>query len=206
MRADRMLLWTIDETAGVDAAWISATTGRLAADGRAAGLRPRPYWLTYRLETGDAWVTSRMIVDARWVDGMASLDLRNEAGHWTVDGVARPDLDGALDCDLAACPLTNTMPIRRHGLHERPGDVRFRMAFIEVPDLRVVVSHQRYTHVRAIQGGGAIVRYRSGSFESDLTVDADGFVVDYPQLGRRISPGPPVDGIRAAGPGSARPG
>lgn len=47
---------------------------------------------------------------------------------------------------------------------------------------------QRYTHVRTLTNGHAIVRYASGSFSSDLTIDADGFVVDYPQLGRRIEP------------------
>ena len=46
-----MLLWKIDETAGFDAAWASVSGGRLEADGRAAGLRPRPYWVEYRLET-----------------------------------------------------------------------------------------------------------------------------------------------------------
>jgi hypothetical protein len=28
-----------------------------------------------------------------------------------------------------------------------------------------------------------VVRYSSGDFESDLTIDADGFVVEYPKLG-----------------------
>jgi len=35
-------------------------------------------------------------------------------------------------------------------------------------------------------GGAALVQYRSGSFESELTIDAEGFVVDYPRLGRRL--------------------
>jgi hypothetical protein len=63
----------------------------------------------------------------------------------------------------------------------------------------------RYTHLRLTDDGGAVVRYRSGSFQSDLTVDQDGFVVVYPKLGRRVEPGPPAAGIRASGPGSARP-
>ena len=36
-----MLLWKIDETAGFDTAFASVSDGRLEADGRAAGLRPR---------------------------------------------------------------------------------------------------------------------------------------------------------------------
>ena len=204
--AEHLLIWSIDETAGIDTAWASLEGSRLEAEGVAAGQRPRPYSLTYRLKTDEAWATRRMTVDSRWTGGSASLDLRRVDGAWTVNGDARPDLDDALDCDLGACPLTNTMPVLRHRLHEITGDVTFLMAFIEVPDLRVLPSTQRYTHLETIPGGGALVRYRSGTFLSDLTMDAEGFVVTYPQLGRRVVPGPGDPGIRAAGPGSARPG
>ncbi len=200
-----MLLWTIHEMAGFDTAWASRTGGRLRADGRAAGLRPRPYWIEYRLETGDAYATTLMAVESRWEGGSGRLELRRQDDRWTVNGEDRPDLADALDCDLAACPLTNTMPILRHRLHRVAGEHEFLMAFIEVPSLRVVPSRQRYTHVRLIDGGEAVVRYASGSFQSDLVIDADGFVVEYPQLGRRVEVGELAEGIRADGPGSARP-
>lgn len=205
MDDERFLIWSIYETAGFDAAWASVFEGRLTAEGRAAGLRPRPYWVSYRLETTDEYVHRRMTVEARWQGGSASLDLRRQHGRWTVNGDDRPDLADALDCDLAACPLTNTMPILRHGLHRNPGDGEFLMAFIEVPSLRVVPSRQRYEHLRATDGGGATVRYSSGSFQSDLRIDADGFVVEYPQLGRRVEPADVPGEIRVRGPGSARP-
>jgi hypothetical protein len=36
------------------------------------------------------------------------------------------------------------------------------------------------------------VRFSSGSFVADLTVDGDGFVIDYPGLARRVAgDGPP---------------
>ena len=204
----RFLLWTIDETSGFDTAWAKIDDARLTAEGRVAALLPRPHWLTYRFASGDRYVTELMQVEARWDGGSAHLELRRGAGHdgrWSVNGEPRPDLDDALDCDLAGCPLTNTMPIRRHRFHHENGDREFLMAFIEVPSLRVVTSHQRYTHVGRLDSGDAIVRYRSGSFVSDLRVDADGFVVDYPQLGRRVEPTRPRAGVRAAGPGSIRP-
>ena len=202
-----MLLWTIDETAGFDTAWAMVADGRLRAEGRAAGLRPRPYWVEYRLETDEAYATGLMAVESRWEGGSARLELRRQDGRWTVNGEARPDLADALDCDLAACPLTNTMPILRHDLHRAAGEHDFLMAFIEVPSLRVVPSRQRYTHLRLLGSGGAVVRYASGSFQSNLVIDADGFVVEYPQLGRRVEPaGAFAEGIREDGPGSARPG
>ncbi|HEY7591495.1 MAG TPA: putative glycolipid-binding domain-containing protein [Candidatus Limnocylindrales bacterium] len=202
----RMLLWEIDATAGADSAWVSVEGDALTAEGRIAALLPHPFWLTYRLETAARFVTVAMDVEARWGDGSTSLVLRNEAGRWTANGTERADLAGAEDVDLAACPLTNVMPIRRYGLHREPGAHEFLMAFIEVPALRVVPNRQRYSHVRDLPDGGAVVRYESGSFRSDLTVDEEGFVEDYPQLGRRVTPRQAVDGIRAAGPGSSRPG
>jgi uncharacterized protein len=203
---ERMLVWAIDETAGFDSSWATINEARLAAAGRAVGLRPTPYWTTYRLETGEGFVTDRLRIESRWVGGGATLDLQRHGGVWTANGEPRPDLETALDCDLAACPLTNTMPVLRHDLLRLPGDHEFLMAFIEIPSLRVVPSRQRYTHLAAgTEADPAIVKYRSGSFESDLSFDTDGFVIDYPALGRRVRPGTETPGTRARGPGSVRP-
>jgi hypothetical protein len=185
----RLLVWQIDETAGFDSAWVRLDRTRLSAEGRATGQRPFPWWTTYALETDDDFVTARVRVEARWNGDAANLDLRRTGTGWTVNGEPRPDLAAALDCDLGACPLTNTMPVLRHGLLAGPGDHELLMAFIEVPHLTVVPNVQRYTHVRTDPGGGALVTYRSGSFRSDLTFDAEGFVTDYPQLGRRVPTG-----------------
>lgn len=188
-----MLLWGVAATAGYDAAWVHADDRRLRADGHAVAQHPRPYWIDYELDTGDGFVHRILRVTSRWEGGGgASLELsRSDDGRWTVNGDPRPDLADALDCDIAACPLTNAMPILRHGLHRGPGDVTFLMAFVEVPDLRVAAVEQRYVHLRATEDGGAVVGFRSGSFASDLTIDDAGFVVDYPQLGRRVPATPP---------------
>jgi hypothetical protein len=163
----RLLVWSIEATAGFDTAWAALDEGRLEAEGRAGGLLPSPYWISYRLLTASRFVTARVLVEARWEDGSAKLDLRRGRHGWTVNGASRPDLDEAVDCDLGACPLTNTMPIIRHDLHREAGDHEFLMAFIEVPGLRVVPSRQRYTHIRRA-AGAAVVRYSSGSFREKL--------------------------------------
>lgn len=183
----RFLAWQIDETSGFDSTWAEVDGRRLAVEGRAVGQVPLAYWIDYRLETGEDFVTARVRVEARWEQGSAGLDLRRDPGTgWAVNGEPRPDLAEALDCDLAGCPLTNTMPVLRHDLLREPGDLRLVMAFIEVPSLRVVPSRQRYTHLRTGDAGGAVIKYRSGAFESDIVFDADGFVLEYPQLGRRV--------------------
>jgi hypothetical protein len=185
----RFLAWEIDETAGFDSAWAEVRGRRLFAGGRIAAQLPVPFWADCSLETGEEFVTARMRVTTRWDGGSASLDLwRDSATGWSVNGEPRDDLAAALDCDLSGCPLTNTMPVLRHDLLREPGDHRFLMAFIELPGLRVLPSEQRYSQVRAGDPSRVVIKYRSGGFESDLVFDAQGFVLEYPQLGRRVLP------------------
>jgi PPOX class probable F420-dependent enzyme len=183
----RLYRWSIDATLGEDSAWVDIGRDGLIVDGHIVAGLPEPHTVEYELEVDGDLVTRTMTVRVRRASGASAIDLRNLAGRWVVDGVARPDLDGALDVDLAGCPLTNVMPIRRHDLVRREGSHELLMAFVEVPELRVIPDRQRYTHVRS-QADGAIVRYESGDFRSDLSVDAEGFVIDYPRLGRRTDP------------------
>lgn len=189
MSDGRLLVWSVTATAGFDAAWATLDGDRLIAEGEAVGQEIEGYTLRYRLETDGAWVTRRLTVESRTPDRTATLDLRRDDRVWTVDGAVRADLAEALDCDLAACPLTNTMPILRHDLHRTAGDQTFLMAFVEVPSLRVVASRQRYVTIRpGSPDAPAVVGYRSDGFESDLEIDEDGFVLSYPKLGRRAAP------------------
>jgi len=95
--------------------------------------------------------------------------------------------EGALDCDLALSPLTNTMPVLRHRLLSGGGPLEFLMAWVSVPDLRVYPSRQRYTFVRKTRTG-SIIRYESSSrdFVAELTFDEDGLCLDYPGIGRSV--------------------
>ncbi|MEU9043024.1 MULTISPECIES: putative glycolipid-binding domain-containing protein [unclassified Kitasatospora] len=181
--------WRVVESAGLETAWIDLGPTALTARGRVAAAEPAPYWLTYELETGEDFTTRRMHVTAHTSGAVRTLDLRREeaTGRWSVDGRQRPDLAGALDCDLGLSPLTNTPPVLRHALHRGPGEQSLLMAWIRVPDLAVVPSHQTYTHLRRHEDGGATVRYTSGDYHADLLLDPDGLVVDYPGLAHRIA-------------------
>jgi hypothetical protein len=178
-------VWQVVETAGFEAAWVTLDGLALRASGRAAGQLPEPYSLTYELATDDRAVTTRLEVTVAVAGGQRHLELSQHEGSWTVNGQARPDLAGALDCDLGYSPVTNTMPVIRHGLHRGPGAERLVMAFVQVPSLRVIASRQDYTHL-GLAAGAARVRYASGSFTSDLTIDADGLVIDYPAMAHRV--------------------
>ena len=188
-RRARLLVWNVAQTAGFDAAWVEVDDTRLRASGQLVGQNPVAYSARYELETENDFVTRRITVESGSERGRARLELVRDQGEWSVNGRLRPDLAGALDCDLAGCPLTNTMPILRHAFHRERGSHVFTVAFIQLPGLDVVAASQAYEYLRPLAGGDVLIRYRSGSFESDLTIDRDGFVVDYPKLGaRRVEP------------------
>ncbi len=159
--------------------------GRLTARGTQIGDDPDAYRLDYELTTGDRFVTKRLVVTAHRGDGEYKLELvRHDDGAWTANGEPMPEVQGALDCDLGLCPLTNTMPILRHGLLEPDAEARdLVMAWVAVPDLSVHRSEQRYEPVDR-----DTVRYvgKHRDFVGELTVDGDGFVLRYPELAERV--------------------
>ena len=169
------IAWAGDGQWTAEVCEIDLAQDGLTAAGTQLGADPHPYRATYELDARCDWITRRLQVR---VDG-ASLDLRHDGeGHWE----GRPDLDGALDCDLAYSPLTNLMPIRRHALHERAGAREFVMAWVSLPDLEVHLSPQRYEHVRP-----GLVRFDGEDFTAEIEVDASGLVLAYPQIARRVA-------------------
>ena len=133
------------------------------------------------------WITRRLEVEASGAGWRRSLTLEHDGhGRWTANGERIADVDGALDCDLAFSPLTNLMPVRRSGLHERTGSEDFVMAWVSVPDLRVHASPQRYEHVRP--ASCATSRSTATSRPSSSST-SDGLVVRYPRLAERVSAG-----------------
>jgi len=198
--ARRSIVWVKPDPIGAEFADVDISRGRLTATGTAVGSSPLGYRLDYKLETLAGYVTSGLTVVARGEGWQRKLDLRRlRTGRWTARTSARGKVDlpppggdmtavaGALDCDLAWSPLTNTMPVLRHGLLEAGGPVDFLMAWVSVPDLRVHPSGQRYTYVRR-SGKRSIVRYQSSSrdFVADLAFDQDGLCINYPGIGRSV--------------------
>ena len=193
-----VLTWTGTDDWRAEQAAVQLEEGRFSARGVQLGVLPLPYRLDYVLETGPNWRTRTLELAAAGDGWQRTLHLaRAEDGGWTAEatgagvvdlpapGGGTAALEEAMDCDLGLSPLTNTMPILRHRLHLTGGVVESTMAWVSVPDLGVHASRQRYEHLRRVPGG-ALVRFSSGEFSADLTVDAAGFVVDYPQLGRRV--------------------
>lgn len=197
----RAVIWAKPDPFGVEFAEIALHPNRLKAAGVAIGSTPLPYRLEYELETAAGFITTRLHLRVRGQGWGRELDLRRgELGEWIASArlegdevdLAPPDgslppLERALDCDLALSPLTNSMPILRHGLQSGGEFHDFQMAWVSVPDLTVRSSLQRYAFVSR-SDGLAVIRYesRDSDFQANLTVDAEGIVVDYPGIGRMV--------------------
>lgn len=194
-------VWAKERPFGAELADVRVGAGRLSATGGAIGTDPVPYRLGYQLSTVDRYVTERLVVRAQGQGWSRALALeRRTSGKWEcrTEAEGAPDLAapggdlaavaGALDCDLGLSPLTNSMPVLRHRLHEAGGPMDFLMAWVSVPDLAVHASRQRYTFVRQ-EPAARIVRFESldDAFVAEIGFDRHGVVLDYPGIARHVA-------------------
>ena len=198
----RAITWIKER--GAEFAEVSLGDTYLRAAGVAVGAAPLPYRLDYELDCVDGFVTRRLLVRTQGATWSRRLLLsRDPQGLWSIEASAegRADLPepggdpaafaAALDCDLGECPVTNTMPVLRHGLLRGGAPRDFIMAWVSVPGLSVSPAEQTYTFVgppaaaEGPQAGTAVIRFQSGTFTADVVFDDDGLVVDYPGIGRR---------------------
>jgi uncharacterized protein len=144
----------------------------------------RRFAARFRIACDAGWRTRRVEVGLLGAERQVVL-VGDGAGHWRDEaGAPRPDLDGAIDVDLPITPFTNTLPIRRLGL--RAGEsADLRMVYIVPAEGKAVIDPQRYTCLEPLR------RYRYAALDIDfvreIEVDADGLVVTYPELFRRVA-------------------
>jgi hypothetical protein len=152
-----------------EVAFVDFDGDRLAARGTQLGAS---YRLTYALHTSTGFVSERLQVEVETRRGVRTLDLQRGT---------KPLRDDVLDIDLSASPLFNSLPVLRDRLHEGGEAREYKMAFVNVPDLSVERTEQRYVPLER-----GVVRFRSGTYTADLEFDRDGFVARYPGLAEAV--------------------
>lgn len=191
----KSLFWARTDTTGCDHALVDDRRG-LHARGVAVAAAPVPHTCRYELVTDEDWGTVRLDVSAEGAGWLRTVRLERATGRWRVTtgeqgrlpeagppGIEDPiRLADAIDVDLLAAPLFNTLLVRRLGLREAAPGTRHEltMAWVLVPSLEVLPSAQTYT----VLDGGRI-RYESGTFAADMELDGDGYVIRYPGLADR---------------------
>ena len=103
-------------------------------------------------------------------------------GHWLLDGLPVPELEGVIDPDLTVTPFTNTLPIRRLRLSSGQS-AELTTAFIEFPALTVVSNPQRYTCLK--EARQYLYESRASDFKREVEIDRDGLVIAYPDFWQR---------------------
>jgi uncharacterized protein len=183
---EQHVIWSPLAEPGMEHLHLAMTPGEIRADSLVIALHEgTPFRARYTVRCDADWRVREVRVSLLDSPTPPLALLADGAGHWTTpEGAPLPALDGCLDIDIAATPFTNTLPIRRLAL--LTGASRdLDMAYIRVPELRVEPDPQRYTRL-----GERLYRYesRDSDFTADLPLDADGLVLDYPGLFRRVWP------------------
>jgi uncharacterized protein len=140
------------------------------------------------LQTGETGETKRLGMTVTLAERERQLSVaRDEENMWLITdqrGESRAAFDGALDVDVVFSPFFNVLPIRRHGLHERSGSITVPTIYVTLPDVSVSAALVSYSSAAAGTAGG--IKVHSPVADTTLTMDADGFIVDYPGLAERI--------------------
>lgn len=149
--------------------------------------RDRPFSAWYSIHCDVNWRMQRIDIQLLQ-DGEKKIELLADGeAHWqSSSGEPLAGLDGCIDVDISATPFTNTLPIRRLALN--PGQsAELLVTYIALPEMEVQPDRQRYTCLEA-SAEGWLYRYESlaSDFTRDIRVDADGLVVDYPGLFKRV--------------------
>ncbi len=162
----------------------------IIADGLILGVREhRPFRVRYEIHSTNNFQLRSVRVSVLSDEPQSLSLLTDGLGTWTTESAEPiPLLSGCLDVDISLTPFTNTLPIRRLAL-QPSSQATLPMAYIEVPQMQVQVTQQRYTCLE-VTPLEARYRFESlehgvSSFTAELLVDRDGLVLEYPGLFRR---------------------
>lgn len=163
---------------------------RLRASGRLVSAGPNEQFSgSFELSVGEDGTVTRLLLRTATVEVERQISVSHTAdGAWLIDhgqGAERAEFDGAVDVDVQFVVLFNSIPIRRLGLHREAGEQTLPVVRVSLPDLSVQVVEQTYRTV-SVGEESAVVNFASGDFSEDLTIDAQGMVLDYPRVSHRI--------------------
>lgn len=165
--------------------------------------------LQHKEEDGELTITSHItgVIDGIpfGIHYMIELDAQGKTQHFLISDLNNPDnvielyadgkdkrfdrdeavqqLEGCIDIDISLTPFTNTLPIRRLGLEEGQR-TPIHVVYIRFPEFTVQKEQQYYTKL----GDRRYLFEDTSGFSAELEVDADGLVIDYPGLARRLFP------------------
>ncbi|MFZ3272077.1 MAG: putative glycolipid-binding domain-containing protein [Mycobacterium sp.] len=186
-----MLTWRAHDARRMESVRVQLSGKRIKANGRivAAATDTNPAFAAYYdLYTDETGATKRLGMTVTVAERERQLVVaRDEENMWLITdhrGESRSAYDGALDVDVVFSPFFNALPIRRCGLNERADTITVPTIYVTLPDMSIASAPVSYSS--AEPGAGEGIKVHSPVSETTLTVDDDGFIVDYPSLAERI--------------------
>jgi len=175
----------------MESARVQLSGNRIKAYGRivaaASAIHPA-FSASYDLVTDDLGATKRLSLSVTLAERDRQLSIaRDEENMWLVtdhQGQSRGAYEGALDVDVVFSPFFNALPIRRTGLYRRTDSVTLPVVYVYLPTLTVTSASISYSSFGPDSGDG--IKLHSPVADTTITVDDDGFIVDYPGLAERI--------------------
>ncbi len=140
---------------------------------------------SYDLVTDESGATKRLSLTVTLAERERQLSIaRDEENMWLIQQhtgeSSRAAYDGALDVDVIFSPFFNALPIRRTGLYQRSESVALPVVYVRLPELSVESATISYS---SAEDG---IKLHSPAAETTITVDSDGFILDYPGLAARL--------------------
>lgn len=187
-----VLTWRAHDTTRMESVRVLLSGNRVKAYGRivAAATDSHPaFSASYDLVTDESGATKRLSLTLTLAERERQLSIaRSEENSWLVQDhqnqTKRPAFEGALDVDVVFSPFFNALPIRRTGIYRQPESLTLPVVYLRLPDLSVELEHISYSSADVdIKDGIKVV---SPVADTVVTVDDDGFILDYPGLAERI--------------------
>ena len=139
----------------------------------------KPCHLDYRIECDPAWHTRSATVQGALNNSFVAIHIKTDSnGHWFLNDVEQPQVEGSIDIDLNFSPSTNLLPMRRLSL--AVGETaEVKAAWLRFPSFQLEPLLQQYQRLDE-----NTYRYESGGgqFMTELKVNPTGFVIDYPGI------------------------
>ncbi len=183
-----ILTWRAHDVARMESVRVQLAGNRIKAYGRivAAATPSHPaFSASYNLVTDETGATNRLSLTVTLAERERQLSIaRDEENMWLVQDhtgqSTRSTYDGARDVDVIFSPVFNALPIRRTGLHQRSDSVTCPVVYVRLPEVSVDPAVISYSS--AADG----IKLHSPAAETTITVDSDGFILDYPGLAARL--------------------
>lgn len=150
-------------------------------------LADTPFRFHYRIDCNPQWQMHKFQLREGGSNALL-LELSLEpSGYWyDGNGILLPNLSECSEIDFQLSVFTNTLPLRR--LQLNLGETaNLKVAYLRAPELKVTPLLQRYTCLTK-EPWGARYLYENleSGFTTELSVDADSFIVSYPPRFQRI--------------------